>query len=289
MEGDGRGATVLVRALVLPTLLPALIGAATAVVTAILLSPRFPIGLARNYDLDLGMHADWPVIALGIVVLIVAVLATAWLAAQWRVVRGERAVTRPSVVGGWALRTGLRPALAVGSRLAVEPGQGRRAVPVRSALTGAIVGVLGIVACFTFRDGINDSQANPHVPASCGTTRSPTRWGPFHPRTLTKAGDDPAVSDAMEGQWVRNVVDRRPRDTHVRHDALAGDIELVMLAGRAPRGPDEIAFAPATMKARGVGIGDTVKVGSKPARAARSSARRSCPRRRTPSTTRARG
>src|SRR6185295_9275713 len=103
----------------LPTVLPALVGAVTAAVTAIALSPRFPIGLARNYELDLGVHADWLVIVLGAVVLVGAVLTTAVVAAQWRVVRGERAVTRPSMMGGWALRTGLAPALAVGSRLAV--------------------------------------------------------------------------------------------------------------------------------------------------------------------------
>lgn len=257
---------VLVRALVLPTVVPALVGAATAGVTAVALSPRFPIGLARNYELDLGVHADWLVIALGAVVLVGAVFTTAVLAAQWRVVRGERAVTRPSVVGGWALRTGLAPALAVGSRLAVEPGKGRRAVPVRSALSGAIVGVLGIVACFTFRAGIDDAQANPQRSGIVWDYELVNSLGSFPPADVAKAAHDPAVSDAIEGQWVRNVLVNGNATPTFGTNALAGDIELVVLAGRAPRGPDEIAFAPSTMKARGVAIGDTVKVGSKPAR-----------------------
>ena len=63
--------------------------------------------------------------------------------------------------GGWATRAGLPPALAIGSRLAVEPGRGRRAVPVRSALIGSIVGVLGVVGCFTFRAGLADAAASP--------------------------------------------------------------------------------------------------------------------------------
>ena len=56
---------------------------------------------------------------------------------------------------------GSRPRSSIGSRLAVEPGRGRRAVPVRSALIGAIVGVLGVVGCFTFRAGLADAAASP--------------------------------------------------------------------------------------------------------------------------------
>lgn len=259
----------LVSALVIPSLLPALVGALASVVTAIALSPRFPIGLARNYELDIGLHADWVVILLGALVLVLAVLATAFLAAHWRVMRGERAVTRPSVVGGWALRTGLKPALAVGSRLAVEPGRGKRAVPVRSALSGAVVGVLGIVACFTFRAGINDAQANPERSGIVWDYEIVNSLGAFPPADVAKAGSDSAVSDALQAQWVRNVVINGKATPTFGTRALAGDIELVVLAGRAPRGPDEIAFAPATMKQRGLSIGDTAKVGPAPGRAAR--------------------
>ena len=86
---------------------------------------------------------------------------TAWVTAEIRVRR--RAVTRPraSAAARLATTVGLSPPLLIGSRLAVEPGQGRRAVPVRSAMVGAIVGVLGVVGCLTFRAGLSDTVADP--------------------------------------------------------------------------------------------------------------------------------
>ena len=49
----------------------------------------------------------------------------------------------------------------VGARFALEPGRGKSALPVRPALVGAIAGVLGVVAAFTFSAGIADAAANP--------------------------------------------------------------------------------------------------------------------------------
>ena len=56
-----------------------------------------------------------------------------------------------------------RPALMIGARLAGEPGRGRRAVPVRSALIGAIAGVMGVVGCLTFRAGLQDAVSEPRA------------------------------------------------------------------------------------------------------------------------------
>ena len=49
----------------------------------------------------------------------------------------------------------------VGARFALEPGRGRAAVPVRPALLGAVAGVLGVLAAFTFSAGVSDAAANP--------------------------------------------------------------------------------------------------------------------------------
>jgi predicted lysophospholipase L1 biosynthesis ABC-type transport system permease subunit len=49
-------------------------------------------------------------------------------------------------------------------------------------------------------------------------------------------------------------------------EQMSGDMHFVVLAGRAPTAPDEIAFAPTTMEAVGVSIGDRVTVGEDPDR-----------------------
>ena len=157
----GADRRIAVRALVLPAMVTAVAGVVSGFGVAVALSERFPIGLARDFDLDPGVHADWFVLGLAALAVLVAVLVTAWLSSLYALSR--RRVDRPtaSAAGAWAARAGLPPALVIGSRLAVEPGRGRRAVPVRSALIGAIVGVIGVVSCFTFRAGISDVITSP--------------------------------------------------------------------------------------------------------------------------------
>jgi hypothetical protein len=138
-------------------------------------------------------------------------------------------------------------------------------VPVRSALIGAIVGVLGVVACFTFRAGIDDASANP--------VRSGLVWDYFvaagsPPVTRSDRAtiaDDPAVAAATRALWSRAVpIDGVPTPTFGIH-TYRGRMPLVILSGHAPRTDSEIAFAPTTAEALHVSVGDEVRVG-KPGR-----------------------
>jgi predicted lysophospholipase L1 biosynthesis ABC-type transport system permease subunit len=153
------------------------------------------------------------------------------------------------------------PALMIGARLAGEPGQGRRAVPVRSALVGAIAGMIGVVGCLTFRAGIQDAVHQPQ--------RSGVVWdfvlaageAVVPPTTQQKVVGSRDVAAALNARWERAVpVDGRPTPMFgVR--SVKGSLPLVVLDGRAPDGPDEIAFAPTTMRAQRLSIGDRVRVG----------------------------
>jgi hypothetical protein len=69
------------------------------------------------------------------------------------------------------------------------------------------------------------------------------------------------VDAALDARWERAVpVDGQPTPMFgVR--TVKGSLPLVVLEGRAPDGPDEIAFAPTTMRARRLSIGDRVRVG----------------------------
>jgi hypothetical protein len=235
---------------------------AVAIAVAIALSPRFPIGLARRFELDVGVHTDWLVIAGAVALVALAITGIAAAAAWWRVTRGEREVTPTSRTARWAAAAGMPPALLVGSRLAVEPGRGRRAVPVRSALIGAIVGVLGVVACFTFRDGINDAAATPQRSGVVWSYQVAAGGSTIAPRARAQLVHDPAVATATRALWARALpIDGVGTPTFGIAD-LRGRMPFVVLSGRAPRGTSEIAFAPTTMKALGVQIGDHVRVGT---------------------------
>jgi hypothetical protein len=246
-------------AMVAPATVTAIVGAVAGIVVAIALSPRFPIALTRHYDIDVGFHADWPVLALGAVGLVVAIGVAAWVTAELRVRRGEAASAgRPSAAR--ALSADLPPAMLIGSRLAIEPGRGRRAVPVRSAMVGAIVGVLGFVGCLTFRSGLSETVTDP--------TRSGIVWdyyvasdGTMPPRLVEQIADDPAIAAALHAPWARAITVKGRPTPMFGTDTRKGHIDFVMLEGHAPRGPSEIVFAPQTAKDLHAHVGDVVRAG----------------------------
>ena len=102
------------------------------------LSARFPIGLARQLDPDLGYHLQPGYLLAAVVVALVVTTAMAvgasWLTTRAALRRGR--VRRTRVVGA-ASRAGASVPAAVGASLALEQAGGRRgAVPVRSAARG---------------------------------------------------------------------------------------------------------------------------------------------------------
>jgi predicted lysophospholipase L1 biosynthesis ABC-type transport system permease subunit len=137
-------------------------------------------------------------------------------------------------------------------------------VPIRSAFVGALAGVLGVVGCLTFRDGLVDAASNP--------ARSGVTWdfgilsinGRLPTGTLDAVAGDPAVADALEAVWVRAVsVGGTPTPTFAT-TPLTGNVPFAVISGRAPHGPDEIAFGPSTLRELHLALGDRVTVGPDP-------------------------
>jgi hypothetical protein len=260
-QAMGAETSTVVPALVLPAFVTAGVAAVTAVGTAVALSSRFPLGLARIYDLDVGVHADWPVLAVAALVATFGVAVVALLAALWRTTRGASLRERPGATGRWSTRVGFPPALDVGFRLAVEPGRGRSAVPVRSALIGAIVGVLGVVGCLTFRSGLDAAVASPKRSGVVWDYVLASGEGRVAPNDLTTIVHDPDVASALEATWARAVPVNGVATPTFGTRSLKATMNLVVLSGRAPSGRNEIAFAPTTMKSLHLHIGDAVTVG----------------------------
>ncbi len=257
----GADRRLAMRALILPSIVTVVVGALTTVVVAIALSSRFPLGTARDYDLDLGTHADWFVLGLAVVAVLVGLLAIAAGAAWWRINRRAPLDDRPSVLDRVLAPMSRAPALMIGARLAGEPGRGRRAVPVRSALVGAVAGIIGVVGCFTFRAGIEDAVTQPRRSGVVWNFGLAAGGGLLPAKTVDAVARDRAVSDAIRATWHRAVpVDGHPVPVFATR-AVSGDIQFVVLRGRRPQAPDEIAFAPTTMRELHLSLGDRVKVG----------------------------
>ena len=133
----------------------AAIGAMVAAGVAVAASPLMPIGPARLAEPDPSVSADPLVLAAGgatTVVLLVALAAwSAWRLTSARAPRSDRSAPgwRPRLAA-WLASAGVTVTVAAGVRLALEPGRGRTAVPVRVALAGTALSVLAVTTAFTF-------------------------------------------------------------------------------------------------------------------------------------------
>ena len=132
-------------------------------VVALALSPLAPLGPVRPY-LRVDVNPDWTVLGLGATALVVALTLVAVVAS-----RRARPGRPPRPAGPSPLVTrddgrhaaGLPPAAVAGVRFALEPGAGRGAVPVRSAILGAILAVTAVVATVTFGSSLNTLVSHP--------------------------------------------------------------------------------------------------------------------------------
>ena len=139
------------------------VGSVLAGAVALCLSPLAPLGPVRPF-LRVEVHADWAVIGLGVAGLLLSLGSIAALA-SWRALPGRARVraqrTPSSRVTTTAASAGLPPPAIIGVRFALEPGAGRSAVPVRSAILGAILAVTVVVATVTFGSSLNTLVTHP--------------------------------------------------------------------------------------------------------------------------------
>jgi hypothetical protein len=245
---------------VLQTLPVALGGAVVAVVGAAVASPLFPIGVARRAEPDPGLRIDGTVLALGTVAVIAGLLVLAFITALRTTQRhydGE-----PSVAGGTAAvvaaasRSGLTPVATTGVRMALEPGRGPRTVPVRSAIFGAVFGVLGVVAVLVFASSLDHLVATPALYGwrwdFAAVVDDPSLFAP------TKGlAHEPGLAAAARVETLNVQLDGRPVIAW-GYTSLRGTIDPEILAGHPPTGPDEIALGTATLDELNKTIGDRV-------------------------------
>jgi hypothetical protein len=140
-------------------------GALLAAVIAVALSPLSPIGPARRVYPTPGISVDWTVVGVGMLVLVGGLGAAAAFLSYWRapqrVAQRSSSGAPGSNVVRLATASGLPVPAMVGVRFALEPGRGRTAVPVRSALTGAALSVVMVVATLTFGSSLRTLVSHP--------------------------------------------------------------------------------------------------------------------------------
>jgi ABC-type lipoprotein release transport system permease subunit len=248
-----------------PALVIASGGALLAALGAIAVSPLFPIGVARRAEPDPGVHLDGPVLALGVVAVMVVIGLVAVVAARRSTRRSSLeleagARRRPSTIVEIAAEAGLAPTATNGLRMALEPGRGRTAVPVRSAYLGAVFGIAGLTAVLIFASSVQHLAATPRLYGWTGDYAASDQnvSGNSCGRSaygLTHTAGIAAVA-ALCTQTVQ--LDGHP-ETVWSSTSLHGTVAAEVVQGHAPSGPHDIALGSVTLNTLGKHIGDTVQ------------------------------
>ncbi|WP_425826352.1 ABC transporter permease [Streptomyces fractus] len=249
--------------------LAALVGALLGAVAAVVASQWMPIAAGARFEPNPGLDVDWRVLAPGVVL----VAAAAWAgtsAAAWLALAADRVAPSPrrSAVARAAGRLGLPVPVVVGVRFALEPGRGRSAVPVRPALVGAVVGLLGVLAAFTFSAGVNDAAQHPErfgvtfqLGVYAGFNSHEIAGKPERTRTGAKAvAGDPKVASVTDTLDSIAVVNGEPVATWSCGPVGVGRLPTVLTQGRMPRNAREVVLAPTSAERAGAGVGDRVDV-----------------------------
>lgn len=241
-------------------------GAAVAAGTAVAMSPFAPIGDARLAEPTPGLAFDATAVGIGTAVLVaVAVLGTLIPA---RRAAGRQALgaadtpdrARPSRVAVAAAAAGLSAPLVAGARLALEPGRGRTALPVRSTLGTLVVAVAVLCGAMTFGASLKHLLDTPRLYG--------VRWD-LH---VTNYGTGPDLADHAGalagtrgiaalalGDWAEAEVEGETVPLLTVTPVL-GDVAPPIVEGRFPVAANEVALGAATLRRANVRLGSSVSM-----------------------------
>jgi hypothetical protein len=243
-------------------------GAAIAVGIAWGLSAAAPLGTARLAEPHPGPAFDATALGWGSVVLVVLILGlTAWPAQ--RVTRSPATGTavrvlpgragRRGIVGA-AARLGLSPAGTFGVGMALQPGEGRSAVPVRSGVLASTISLAALVAAVTFGASLHHLVRTPRLYGVSWDAEVLNNNGPpAMPDAIPIAARNPDVAGVAFEDGAPVQVNGHDAGGQV-FDLLSGSVDPVVLDGRLPVSAEEVALGTRTMRVVRAHVGGTVYV-----------------------------
>ena len=237
-------------------------GSLVAVAVAVGLSPLSPLGPVRPVYPDGGVTFDWTVLGLGLMVLICGLGSAAlvqsyrWAPHRAPGVAPER--IRGSVLARSAESAGMPVAAVMGLRFALEPGRGRTAVPMRSALVGTVIAVALVVATLTFASSLRTLVSHPAL-YGWNWTYALNPSNDIPPKTETLLDHDPDVA-AWTGVDYNDVTIDGQSVPVIMARPLPGSLSPPILSGHGLASDRQIVLGVATLAVLRKRIGDTVAV-----------------------------
>ena len=242
-------------------------GALLAVAIAVAASPLTPIGPARAVEPAPGLAVNLAILGAGAAAItllpLVLLSPAAWRTAAQAA--GPLGVAdpgprrgRPSRLATLLTRTGSVPG-GIGVRLAFEPGRGRTAVPVRSALAGSIIAIAAVVTAGVFGASLVGLVGAPRAYGQNWDAITDLGFGGVSPQTAGRLlAATPAVAQYAAGDYGEVTIAGKSIAAIGLDDARGG--YLTLLDGRAPRRDGEIALGARTMHELNLRLGQSVKV-----------------------------
>ncbi|MEY2567232.1 MAG: putative transport system permease protein [Actinomycetota bacterium] len=236
------------------------VGAVLAILGALALSPLAPVGIIRRVDPDPGAALDVTAVIGGAAVLTVLLTVLIGFLVVRAVGRASDPDARSEPSRLAAAAAGLGPAAAIGTRMALEPGRGRTAVPVRTNLFAVTGAVVVVVAASTFGANLHRLVGHPALYGApwSGVIAADGGYGEVSMPAMGRAMRDDEAVDGWAGATFAAVgVDGH--DTPVMGLTRGrGSVGPPVLRGRLPADDREILLAGGTAKALHVDIGDKV-------------------------------
>ena len=234
------------------------VAAVIALGVAVALSPLFPIGAARRAELHGGLEVNLAILAVGALAMVALFLLRSLLPAS-RLARAPLVPSQDWADGGrsrtrWSASS-LPPTAATGVRMALEPGHGRTAVPVRATIAGAAIGLAAIAATATFAANMDRLLETPRLYGRTWDVTFDGSFGPIPAPLVAPVLDDhPAVASWSGGLYSEGEIAGHP----VTALGVDGDVTPAIVQGRAPRRDDEVALGTTTLRRVRRQVGDRV-------------------------------
>ncbi|MBO0819162.1 MAG: ABC transporter permease, partial [Actinobacteria bacterium] len=146
------------------------------------------------------------------------------------------------------------------ARMAFEPGRGRTAVPVRSALAGIAVAATAVTAAVVFGSSLLGLVGTPHRYGQDWREYLDLRFGGIHGGLLERVvSAQPGVTGYAIGDYGQVRVNGAAVSA-IGLTPVRGRGYLTMLAGRPPASPGEIVLGARTLRALDLHVGQTAQV-----------------------------
>ncbi len=244
-----------------------LAGGVAAVAVAVAASPLMPIGPARLAEPQPGVEVNLAILGAGFAAIAVLPLLVL-VPAAWRAAaraQGPLGVAEPAAPAR-ASRVGSALGLAgsttggIGVRMAFEPGRGRTAVPVRSALAGTVVAITAVVAALAFGASLIGLVGTAHRYGQNWDQELDLNFaGVTAGRGAKLLSAEPAISAYAAGNYGQLSVDGK-LVAAIGISPVRGQGYFTLLAGHDPSGPGQIVLGAQTLRAVHRGLKQIVRV-----------------------------